>query len=48
MGSIMQAFILDKHNIARNKIALGKVPGYLPADRMPIMVWANYLSLVIG
>lgn len=34
----MRALILKKHNTARNKIALGIVPGYLPADRMPKMV----------
>lgn len=35
----LKHFILKKHNKARNKIALGKVPGYLEADRMPEMVF---------
>lgn len=38
MTKQLKHFILKKHNKARNKIALGKVPGYMPADRMPEMV----------
>ncbi|KAJ6637145.1 Antigen 5 like allergen Cul n 1 [Pseudolycoriella hygida] len=44
MTKELKNFILKKHNKARNKIALGKVPGYLEADRMPEMVWNTELE----
>lgn len=39
MTKELKHFILKKHNKARNKVALGKVPGYSTADRMPEMVF---------
>lgn len=41
MTNGLKHFILNKHNKARNRIALGKVPGYLEADRMPEMVFTE-------
>lgn len=44
MTNGLKHFILNKHNKARNRIALGKVPGYLEADRMPEMIWNDDLE----
>ncbi|KAG4065993.1 hypothetical protein HA402_001240, partial [Bradysia odoriphaga] len=44
MTSKLRALILKKHNIARNKIALGLVPGYLSANKMLEMSWNKELE----
>lgn len=41
----LQNFILMLHNQLRNKLATGKVPGYLPAAKMPILVSKYVLQL---
>ncbi|XP_055390108.1 antigen 5 like allergen Cul n 1-like [Condylostylus longicornis] len=40
--------ILDLHNIARNKIAMGEVPGFEPAENMPVLKWDNELQFLAG
>lgn len=39
----LQNFISMLHNQLRNKLAFGKVPGYLPAARMPVLVSSYYV-----
>ncbi|XP_055843132.1 antigen 5 like allergen Cul n 1-like [Episyrphus balteatus] len=40
--------ILDLHNAARNRIAIGKLPGYKPAAAMPVVKWDNELEFLAG
>lgn len=39
---------MDHHNIHRNKIAGGFLPGYAPASRMPALRWNEDLAYVAG
>lgn len=38
--------LLDLHNAARNRIALGKIEDYLPAESMPILKWDRELEYI--
>lgn len=40
--------ILDLHNSHRNRIGAGRLPGYAPAARMPVLRWNEDLSYVAG
>lgn len=40
--------ILDLHNSHRNRLASGRLPGYAPAARMPVLRWNEDLSYVAG
>lgn len=42
MTSYQQKYILMLHNQWRNKIALGNIPGYKSAERMPVMVCFHF------
>lgn len=48
MTSAHKKLILDLHNIHRDKIAGGKLPGYAPAARMPVLRWNEDLAYVAG
>ncbi|XP_037932232.1 antigen 5 like allergen Cul n 1-like [Teleopsis dalmanni] len=40
--------ILKAHNVRRNNLARGLVPGYRPASRMATMQWSNELAYLAG
>lgn len=44
MSTKRKNLILRLHNRLRNKVALGKLPGYPKAVRMPILRWDNELA----
>lgn len=48
MSAVHKKLILELHNQFRNKIAHGKVPGYAPAARMPVLRWNEDLAYVAG
>lgn len=48
LSALQKRLILDLHNTHRNKIAAGKLPGYAPASRMPVLRWNEDLSYVAG
>lgn len=48
LSALQKRLILDLHNIHRNKIAAGKLPGYAPASRMPVLRWNEDLAYVAG
>lgn len=48
LTSAHKKLILDLHNIHRDRIAGGKLPGYAPAARMPVLKWNEDLAYVAG
>lgn len=44
MSDARKLLFLRNHNRYRNQLALGKVPGYEPAARMPILRWNKELA----
>lgn len=48
MTAAHKKIILNLHNQYRNKIASGRLPGYAPAARMPVLRWNEDLAYVAG
>lgn len=44
MDQKMKNYILSLHNSARSRTALGKLPGFPPARKMPLLRWSNELA----
>lgn len=48
MTAGFKRLILDLHNQHRNRVSAGKLPGYAPAARMPVMRWNDDLAHFAG
>jgi hypothetical protein len=47
-GAKEKKIILDLHNHHRERVAAGKLPGYAPAVRMPVLRWNDDLAYIAG